>query len=200
MKIKAYKMPDGREVMFHYDRNGVGKITLESVDMLMGELIAYQQCIQSRSFWDAKHCDGCIFYDDCPFNPREDEDEPNCSEKPNNCANCKHLKKHNGKLADYVCDRKGSIVTNPYDKECDEMWEPKTEPNVSEIPTGSESQTEVDWKKRLCDMYGADRKSFDEAWEKYEADKVNTEPQTETSTFSEKVQLTEVTQTERSSE
>ena len=39
------------------------------------------------------------------------------------CANCKHIKKHNGKLADYVCDRKGSVVTNPYDKECDEMWE-----------------------------------------------------------------------------
>ena len=73
---KAYKMPNGREAIFHYDRNGVGKITLESVDMLMGELIAYQQCIQSRSFWDSKHCDGCRFYDNCPFNPQEDEDEP----------------------------------------------------------------------------------------------------------------------------
>lgn len=70
---KAYKMPNGREAIFHYDRNGVGKITLESVDMLMGELIAYQQCIQSRSFWDSKHCDGCRFYDNCPFNPQEDE-------------------------------------------------------------------------------------------------------------------------------
>ena len=29
-----------------------------------------------------------------------------------------------------------------------------------------------DWKQRLCDMYGADRKGFDEAWAKYEADKV----------------------------
>lgn len=48
------------------------------------ELEAYRKCIQSRSFWDAKHCDGCIFYDDCPFNPREDEGEPNNSEKPNN--------------------------------------------------------------------------------------------------------------------
>lgn len=52
------------------------------------------------------------------------------------CANCKHIKKHNGKLADYVCDRKGSIVTNPYDKECDEMWE-QTEPNSSEKPNSS---------------------------------------------------------------
>ena len=40
------------------------------------ELNAYRKCIQSRSFWDGKHCDGCVFYDDCPFNPREDEDEP----------------------------------------------------------------------------------------------------------------------------
>lgn len=31
----------------------------------------------------------------------------------------------------------------------------------------TEPQTEVDWKQRLCDMYGADRKSFDEAWGKY---------------------------------
>ena len=73
---KTYKTPDGRAAVFYYDRNGVGKITLESMDMLMGELIAYQQCIQSRSFWDSKHCDGCRFYDNCPFNPQEDEDEP----------------------------------------------------------------------------------------------------------------------------
>ncbi len=78
---KAYKMPNGREAIFHYDRNGVGKITLESMDMLMGELIAYQQCIQSRSFWDSKHCDGCRFYDNCPFDSQEDEDEPQAEDK-----------------------------------------------------------------------------------------------------------------------
>ena len=76
MKFKEYEMPDGRKAVFEYDENGVGKITLECMDMLMGQLIAYKRCIQSRSFWDAKHCDGCMFYDDCPFNPREDEDEP----------------------------------------------------------------------------------------------------------------------------
>ena len=84
MKFKEYEMPDDKKVVFEYDENGVGKITLECMDMLMGQLIAYKRCIQSRSFWDAKHCDGCIFYDDCPFNPREDEDEPNSSEIPNN--------------------------------------------------------------------------------------------------------------------
>ena len=58
--------------------------------------------------------------------------------------------------------------------------------NCKDKPTGynlspveTEPQTEVDWKQRLCDMYGADRKSFDEAWEKYAADKVEDEPQTE---------------------
>ena len=73
---KTYIFPDGTKAVFEYDHNGVGKITLECMDMLMGQLIAYKRCIQSRSFWDAKHCDGCMFYDDCPFNPREDEDEP----------------------------------------------------------------------------------------------------------------------------
>ena len=88
MKFKEYEMPDGIKAVFEYDENGVGKITLECMDMLMGQLITYKRCIQSRSFWDAKHCDGCIFYDDCPFNPREDEDEPSSSEKPNNCTDC----------------------------------------------------------------------------------------------------------------
>lgn len=78
---------------FEYDENGVGKITLECMDMLMGQLIAYKRCIQSRSFWDAKHCDGCMFYDDCQFDPREDEDEP---QTENPCDGCvcddgKHL-------------------------------------------------------------------------------------------------------------
>ena len=66
----------------------------------------------------------------------------------------------------------------------------KTEPASSKmeqvdkdinVRSKDEPQTEVDWKQRLCDMYGANRKSFDEAWEKYEADKVTDEPQTERS-------------------
>lgn len=39
------------------------------------------------------------------------------------CANCKHLKKHNGELAEYVCDIKGSVVNDTRIRECDEMWE-----------------------------------------------------------------------------
>ena len=76
MEFKEYEMPDGRKAVFEYDENGVGKITLECMDMLMGELIAYQQCIQSRSFWDSKHsdcpyreypCDVCDEQTDCPW-------------------------------------------------------------------------------------------------------------------------------------
>lgn len=76
MNSKEYKLPNGKTAVFEYDVCGIGKITLECMDMLMGQLIAYKRCIQSRSFWDGKHCDDCMFYDDCPFNPREDEDEP----------------------------------------------------------------------------------------------------------------------------
>lgn len=39
------------------------------------------------------------------------------------CWNCKHLKKHNGKLAKYVCDIKGAVVNDTRIRECDEMWE-----------------------------------------------------------------------------
>ena len=35
MKFKEYEMPDGRKAVFEYDENGVGKITLECMDMLM---------------------------------------------------------------------------------------------------------------------------------------------------------------------
>lgn len=39
------------------------------------------------------------------------------------CANCKHLKKHNGDLAEWVCEAKGSVVNDTRIRECDEMWE-----------------------------------------------------------------------------
>ena len=84
---KTYIFSDGKKAAFEYDENGVGKITLECMNMLMGQLIAYKWCIQSRSFWDSKHCDGCMFYDDCPFDPREDEDEPQ-TDNGIGCSKC----------------------------------------------------------------------------------------------------------------
>lgn len=43
------------------------------------------------------------------------------------CANCKHLRKHNGDLAEFVCDRKGSVVKDTRVRECDELWEGEKE-------------------------------------------------------------------------
>ena len=106
MKVKEYEMFDGRKAVFEYDENGVGKITLECMDMLMGQLIAYKRCIQSRSFWDGKHCNGCMFYDDCPFNPREDEDEPQIHglfrEDELSDDDVKELKKQIGQIIEYA--------------------------------------------------------------------------------------------------
>lgn len=142
MKFKEYEMPDGIKAVFEYDENGVGKITLECMDMLMGQLIAYKRCIQSRSFWDAKHCDDCIFYDDCPFNPREDEDEPNSSEKPNNCE---HITEDGVTCAKYpACDDcldnplnkvKGSerLVKGSEQTDCLDRYDHKTEPTISKM-------------------------------------------------------------------
>lgn len=39
------------------------------------------------------------------------------------CYNCKHLRRHNGELVDYVCDIKGAVVSDTRRRECDNMWE-----------------------------------------------------------------------------
>ena len=36
MNSKEYKFTDGRTAVFEYDENGIGKITLECMDVLMG--------------------------------------------------------------------------------------------------------------------------------------------------------------------
>lgn len=35
MGVKEYELPDGRKAVFEFDENGVGKITIEAMDMLM---------------------------------------------------------------------------------------------------------------------------------------------------------------------
>lgn len=39
------------------------------------------------------------------------------------CWNCKHLRKFNGDFADWVCERKGSVVLDTRLRNCDDMWE-----------------------------------------------------------------------------
>lgn len=35
MGVKKYEMPNGKTVAFEYDAYGIGKITIEAMDMLM---------------------------------------------------------------------------------------------------------------------------------------------------------------------
>lgn len=36
MGVKEYELPNGRKAVFEFDENGIGKITLEAMDYLMG--------------------------------------------------------------------------------------------------------------------------------------------------------------------
>lgn len=63
--------------------------------------------------------DGHTYKDMYEFNEHKFKE----SLKKGICWNCKHLKKHNGKLADFVCDIKGAVVTDTRIRECDDMWE-----------------------------------------------------------------------------
>ena len=36
MGVKEYELPNGRKAVFEFDENGVGKITIEAMDLLMG--------------------------------------------------------------------------------------------------------------------------------------------------------------------
>ena len=38
MRTKMYKLPNGKTVVFDYDENGVGKVTVEAMDSIMGML------------------------------------------------------------------------------------------------------------------------------------------------------------------
>lgn len=58
MGAKEYELPNGRKAVFEFDENGVGKITIEAMDMLM-ELINI----------DLVRCGECMHYTDhdCPI-------------------------------------------------------------------------------------------------------------------------------------
>ena len=38
MNSKEYKLPNGKTAVFEYDDNGIGKITLEAMDYLLGTM------------------------------------------------------------------------------------------------------------------------------------------------------------------
>lgn len=51
MRTKMYKLPNGKTVVFEYDENGIGRITIEALDSLM-ELINI----------DLVRCGECMHY------------------------------------------------------------------------------------------------------------------------------------------
>ena len=87
MGVKEYELPNGRKAVFEFDENGVGKITLEAMDLLMGlikaDIVKCGEC-KHRDPEDKK-CDcgmferqGCIFpvSDDyfCKYGERRSDD------------------------------------------------------------------------------------------------------------------------------
>lgn len=57
MKFKEYEILDGRKAVFWYDENGVGKITLECMDMLMGLINDRKTEPQTCSTCNFEDCD-----------------------------------------------------------------------------------------------------------------------------------------------
>ena len=51
MNSKEYVMPDGKKAVFEYDHDGIGKVTIEAMDILMG-LIADGR---KRGEWVSNH-------------------------------------------------------------------------------------------------------------------------------------------------
>jgi hypothetical protein len=44
MNSKEYVMPDGKKAVFEYDSDGIGKVTIEAMDMLMGLITDGRKC------------------------------------------------------------------------------------------------------------------------------------------------------------
>ncbi len=76
MGVKEYELPKGRKAVFEFDENGVGKITLEAMDLLMGmvniDLVRCGECehwdeedhwcnIRDSYGWDYKPTDFCSY-------------------------------------------------------------------------------------------------------------------------------------------
>lgn len=48
MGVKKYLMPNGRTVIFEYDENGIGKVTVEAMDALM-EMIGAKEIVDDSN-------------------------------------------------------------------------------------------------------------------------------------------------------
>ena len=70
MGVKEYELPDGRKAVFEFDENGVGKITLEAMDLVMGLIKA-----------DLVRCGECRWYEKpyCRWHQIDNEPTDFCS-------------------------------------------------------------------------------------------------------------------------
>ena len=78
MGVKEYELPDGRKAVFEFDENGVGKITLEAMDLLMGLIKAdLVRCGECKQLDHTKWCDFFLHYmnddDFCSYGERRAE-------------------------------------------------------------------------------------------------------------------------------
>lgn len=48
MGVKKYKLTNGRTVVFEYDENGIGKVTVEAMDALM-EMIGAKEIVDDSN-------------------------------------------------------------------------------------------------------------------------------------------------------
>lgn len=83
---KTYIFPDGKKAVFEYDHNGVGKITLECMDMLMSLLGTTAEqtepqcetCLHYGAvFTDDDSFDTCMM-DECHYEPKT-EPQTDCA-------------------------------------------------------------------------------------------------------------------------
>lgn len=121
MKFKEYEMPDGKKAVFEYDESGVGKITLECMDMLMGLINNRKTEPQTHDLHTNTH--ECV-------KDTHDKTE-NSSEIPNNCE---HITEDGVTCAKYpACD---DCLDNPLNKVkgSERLVKGKTEPQKWETP------------------------------------------------------------------
>ena len=93
MKFKEYEMPDGKKAVFEYDESGVGKITLECMDMLMG-LINNRKTEPTTEDCSTVPTISKMEQVDKDINVRSKDEPQTCSVngRPYDCGSCEHFK------------------------------------------------------------------------------------------------------------
>ena len=54
---REYNLPNGQVVVFEYDHNGIGKVTVESMDLIMGMMSEIVRCGECKHMMPNGKCD-----------------------------------------------------------------------------------------------------------------------------------------------